>query len=262
LIGELESASRAARPPSELPFFVLFGNSGDILKHVGIVDRKQALFENIVRLRRAGRDLPANRDLAIVRLALERELGETVSRRLAARLLGVSHTALERWIKTRDLPMVHSSTGRQAIPVPALLDLYEAVHAQQADGPSRYALTPTMSLQRQAARRLCVPTEASGERSGHDRARARSLAYHEAIARRLRKPMVSEARHVLFRWLEEDRIDPRHARQWERLLEKPIPVIRREITAKGAGADDLRQNSPFAGMLSEPERRRIVAEVR
>jgi hypothetical protein len=245
-----------------LPFFVFFGNSGGILKSVGVVDRKQELFENIVRLRRAGRDLPANGDLAIVRVALERELGETVSRRLAARLLGVSHTALQRWIKTGDLPVVHAATGRQAIPVPALLDLYEAVHAQQVNGPSRYALAPTMSRQREAAHRLRVPRGASRGRNGHDRARARSLAYHEAIARRLRKQMVSEARHVLFRWLAEDRIDTRHARRWERLLEKPIPVIRREMTARGADADDLRQNSPFAGMLSEPERRRIVAEVR
>jgi hypothetical protein len=262
LTGEREHDCGALTPQCELPFFEFFGNSRDILKPMGVVNRKQELFENIVRLRRAGRDAPANGDLAIVRLALERELGETVSRRLAARLLGVSHTALERWIKTGDLPLVHSAAGRQAIPVAALLDLYEAVHTQQVNGPSRYALAPTMSRQREAADRLRVPRQASSDRNGHDRARARSLAYHEAIAGRLRKPMVSEARHVLFRWLAEGRIDPRHARRWERLLARPIPVIRRKITAEGADADDMRQNSPFAGMLSEPERRRIVAEVR
>jgi hypothetical protein len=74
--------------------------------------------------------------------------------------------------------------------------------------------------------------------------------------------MVNEARHVLIRWREQGRIDPRYARRWERLLEKPIPEIRRAITALGSDADDLRQSSPFAGMLSEPERRRILAEVR
>jgi hypothetical protein len=74
---------------------------------VGVVDRKQALFENIVRLRRAGREAPGSRDIASVRAALELELGETVSRRLAARVLGVSHTALDRWIKSGDLPVVY-----------------------------------------------------------------------------------------------------------------------------------------------------------
>ena len=67
------------------------------------VDRKQELFENIVRLRRVGRELPGNADVSAVRRALESELGETVSRRLASRILGVSHTALDRWIKAGDL---------------------------------------------------------------------------------------------------------------------------------------------------------------
>jgi hypothetical protein len=99
-------------------------------------------------------------------------------------------------------------------------------------------------------------------RSSHDRARARSLAYHHAVARRLRKPIVAEAGHVLFRWREQGRIDPRYARRWEELLAMPLPAIRRAVTAPGADADDLRQSSPFAGLLSEPERRRILSAVR
>lgn len=43
---------------------------------MSLVERKQDLFENIARLRRAGRALPGNRDIAAVRVALERELGE------------------------------------------------------------------------------------------------------------------------------------------------------------------------------------------
>lgn len=84
------------------------------------VGRKQQLFEDIARLRRIGRLMPDNEDLAAVRLGLERELGETVSRRLTARLLGVSHTALERWIKRGDVPLVFTPTGRQEIPVTSL----------------------------------------------------------------------------------------------------------------------------------------------
>ncbi len=228
---------------------------------MGVVDRKQELFENIVRLRRAGRQAPSSREITAVRAALERELGETVSRRLAARMLGVSHTALDRWIKAGDLPVVYSSKGRVEVPVPALLDLYEAVETQRAEGQRRYVLTPTMARQREAALRLHVDTTSSRGESRHDRARARSLAYHQAVARRLRKPMVDEARHVLFRWRTQGRIDERYADRWEQLLERPVPEIRQALVDRSKDADDLRQNSPFAGALSEPERQRIVREV-
>jgi hypothetical protein len=230
---------------------------------MGVVDRKQELFENIVRLRRAGREAPGNRDIASVRATLERELGETVSRRLAARLLGVSHTALERWIKASDLPVVYSSNGRVEVPVPALLDLYEAVERDRRLGPRRYALKPTMKRHRAAAGRLRVDDlKDDAQRGGHDRARARGLAYHRAVAERLRKPMVEEARHVLFRWCQQGQIDPRYADRWERLLDRPIPEIRRALMDTSQDADDLRQNSPFAGLLSEPERQRIIREVK
>jgi hypothetical protein len=229
---------------------------------MGVVDRKQELFENIVRLRRVGRGLSGDRDIAAVRVALERELGETVSRRLAARVLGVSHTALERWIKIGDLPVLHSPKGRVEVPVPALLDLYEAMEAERSERPHRYALTAIMARQRDAARRLHVDGSSNGgDQSGHDRARARGLAYHRAVARRLRKPMVAEARHVLFRWREQGRIDQHYADRWERLLERPISEIRQVLVQESLDADDLRQNSPFAGLLSEPERQRIVREV-
>ncbi len=229
---------------------------------MGVVNRKQELLENIVRLRRAGLELPGNPDIAAVRATLERELGETVSRRFAARVLGVSHTALDRWIKAGDLPVVYSPAGRFEVPVPALLDLYEAVQAERTEHPRRYVLAPTMARRRDAARRLRVDGAYSdGARDPHDRARARSLAYHRAVARGLRKPMVREARHVLFRWRTQERIDPRYAERWEQLLDRSIPEIRRALVDESQEAHDLRQNSPFAGLLSEPERRRILREV-
>jgi hypothetical protein len=226
------------------------------------VDRKQDLFENIVRLRRVGRDMPSNADVSAVRRALERHLGETVSRRLAARILGVSHTALDRWIKAGDLPLVYSANGRVEVPVPALLDLYESVEADRADGDRRYVLAPTMLRNRKAAHSLDLHCfQQDTERSNHERARARSLAYHRAVAGRLRKPMVEEARHVLFRWRDQGRIDERYAARWEQLLNQPLPKIRRALVDESQDYDDLRQNSPFAGLLSEPERLRIVREV-
>jgi hypothetical protein len=230
---------------------------------MGVVERKEALFENILRLRRAGREVPGNPDISAVRVALERELGETVSRRLAARVLGVSHTALNRWIDAGDLPLVYSSKGRVEVPVPALLDLYEAVESDRAGVARRYPLTHTMNRRRDAARRLRLRTGRANPptRDDRDRARARSLAYHRAVAQRLRKPMVDEARHVLFRWRDQERIDERYADRWERVLSRPLPEIRRALVDESEHGDDLRQNSPFPGMLSEPERRRIIREV-
>jgi hypothetical protein len=229
---------------------------------MGVVDRKQELFHNVVRLRRLGRRLPGDPDVAAVRLALERELGETVSRRLAARVLGVSHTALDRWIDRGDLPVVYSAQGRVEIPVPGLLDLYEKVEADRdAAGERRYRLTPTMKRQRDAARELRLGDRDGDVTDSHDRAGSRSRAYHRAIAWRLRKSMVDEARYVLYRWREQNRIDPRYADRWERILDLPLSEVRHALTEDSEEADDLRQNSPFAGMLSEPERRRILSEV-
>lgn len=230
---------------------------------MGVIDRRQQLFENLVRLRRAGRELPGNDDISAVRLSLERELGETVSRRLAARVLGVSHTALERWISAGDLPVVYSRDGRVEVPVPELLNLRDAVDADRAGKDLRYPLAPAMKRQRDAARRLRADDlQSSGSADGHDRARARSLAYHRALARRLRRPMIDEARHVLYRWRAQGRIDEHYAAQWDALLTRPVREIQQAIVEQSEAADDLRQNSPLAGLLSEAERRRIVEEVR
>jgi len=73
--------------------------------------------------------------------------------------------------------------------------------------------------------------------------------------------MVEEARHVLSRWRDQGRIDERYAERWEQVLNKPLPEIRNALVDESLDSDDLRQTSPFAGVLSEPERRRIVREV-
>ena len=57
---------------------------------------------------------------------------------------------------------------------------------------------------------------------------------------------------------EQGRIDPRYADEWERVLRQPVPEIRRTIVEESQTGDDLRQSSPFAGMLSEPERQQIL----
>jgi len=233
---------------------------------VAVIKRKQELFQNIVRLRRASLAVPSNRDITAVQTALEDELGGSVSRRLAASLLGVSHTALTRWIEAGDIPVVYGSSGRTELPVPALLDLYEAVQHERAVGRRhRHLLEPMMLEGRKLAERIDAADLTVGDVSdaeGHRRAELRSLAYHRALARRLRRPMVDEARHVLWKWRDQGKIDARYAQPWEELLDRPLPEIRRILVEDTPKARDLRQNSPFAGMLSEPERRRIMQAIR
>jgi hypothetical protein len=77
----------------------------------------------------------------------------------------------------------------------------------------------------------------------------------------LRRPAIDEARRKLCRWREEGRIDPRYAQAWEDVLAMPMAQIREVITADDERGRDLRQSSPLAGLLSEPERRRILEEV-
>lgn len=233
---------------------------------MSMADRKERLFNHIVRLRRAEREAPGSRDIVAVAAALEQELGETVSRRLAAKLLGVSHTALQRWIDAGDLPVIDSPDGRRGVPVSALLDLFEAVNRERESGRRRrHVLEPKMSEGRDRARRMrlgdLVPTDSIGT-EGHRRADLRGLAYHRVLARHLRRPMIDEALHVVWKWRDQGKLDPRYSQRWEELLKKPVSEVRRIITQDSAEGRDLRQNSPFAGMLSEAERRKILQEVR
>jgi hypothetical protein len=233
---------------------------------MGVVDRRRHLLENIVRLRRVERELPPNRDLAAVRTALEEELGETVSLRLAARVLGVSHTALRRWADAGDLPVVIDRDGRPGVPVAALLDLRDAVEAERSSGRRRrHVLEPAMDEGRDRAERL-DPTDLVQVRrdhlDGHDRAQLRGLAYHRALARRLRRPMVDDALRQIWKWRQQGAIDPRYADRWEEILSRPVTEVRRAISEDSESAAALRQTSPFAGMLSEAERRKILREIR
>jgi hypothetical protein len=233
---------------------------------MGVVERRKALFENIARMRRAERRLPPDRDLVAVRSALEAELGEVVSRRQAARLLGVSHTAVGRWTASGELPVVTDSRGREGIPVAELLDLHEAVEAERAAGRrSRHLLEPSMVEGRRRASDLdsdALVDGANGDAAGHRKAELRSLAYHRALAQRLRRPMVDDALRLIWKWRDQGSIDPRYADRWEEILRQPIADIRRIISEDSQPAQALRQTSPFAGMLSEPERQKILDEIR
>jgi hypothetical protein len=214
--------------------------------------RKQLLFEDIVRLRRAEQTSDDARDIVAVRSHLEQELGRSVSRSLAARLIGVSHTGLQKWIDAGDVPVVVTQTGREEVPVSALVDLYEAVKSARESGQRRlHVMEPAVVEGRRRASALAPtkliapPPDSSSD--PHDRAERRNRAYHAAVAERLRRDMVRRALHQLWRWQEEGNIDPRYAVQWEAVLRQPVPEIKRVLTEDSQRARDLRQNSPFAG---------------
>jgi hypothetical protein len=220
-------------------------------------DRERTL-QNVARLKRVERTNPSP-EIAAVREDLESQLGGTVPRATAARLLGVSHTALNNWIASGDIPVVFSKQGRKEVPISFLITLQEQV-AEQRGSSSRklHKLEPIMAEARRRAERLRPPVLAAGSSEPHRAAELRGLAYHRALAPRLRRPMVDEAQRKLRRWQREGKVDPRQAQAWEEVFAQSMPAIREAITADDERGHDLRQNSPLAGLLSEPERRKAL----
>jgi hypothetical protein len=151
------------------------------------------------------------------------------------------------------------------MPVDALLDLRESVAAERrAGGVGKRPLEPVMAERRERAERIdvdaLVPPGSTSD--GHDRAARRSLAYHRALARRLDRGMANDALRQVWKWRLQGRIDPHYANLWERVLHESVAEVRRTISEDSQDAGDLRQSSPFAGMLSEPERRKLIQQVR
>lgn len=226
-------------------------------------ERKRAL-QNIARLRRAESKAPSS-DVGAVREDLESQLGGTVSRSLSANWLGVSHTALNNWIATGDVPAVISERGRKEIPIPALMELGERVDEERRSGRRKlHLLEPAMVEARRRAERIRPRVALPDLRDPPDSHRAaelRSLAYHRALAPRLRRSMIDGAQRKLRRWTGDGKIDPRYAQAWEDVFAMSMQEIRETISADDARGRDLRQNSPLAGLLSEPERKKILETI-
>lgn len=98
----------------------------------------------------------------------------------------------------------------------------------------------------------------------HRLAEERSVAYHRAIAERLRhQPEVLEkARQRVQTWLTSGAGAPFYARKWSEILAGPISSIAAFLVERSELADELRQSSPFAGALQPQERWKIWRETR
>ena len=226
------------------------------------------LVDSIKRLRRAEAVPAVAEDVAVVRADLEGRLGPTLSRSRAARNLGVSQTALDRWIKAGAVQTVMSPTGRVELPTQYVLELSEAIDGF-ADSETRHPLARVLRERREQAEQPGESGDSGGAKEtsrpgtrDHTTAERRSLAYHQLIAARLSEPLVSEARRRLDALVSEGRIHPRYAEAWSDLLARPPAEIDRAIRAEDQDGRDLRQNSPFAGVLNEHERAQIIASVR
>ena len=94
---------------------------------------------------------------------------------------------------------------------------------------------------------------------------ARSLAMHCLIAQKIaaNAALLEIARRNLAVWSARyGDSPPRALEEWRAILKRPWPDIAALITDSGETATRLRQSSPFAGVLTPAERRRIYEAFR
>ena len=98
----------------------------------------------------------------------------------------------------------------------------------------------------------------------HRLADERRLAYHLAIAERLRQEpaALERARQRVRGWLAAGDEAPFYARKWAEILAGDLSSIVAFLTERSELADELRQSSPFAGVLRPQERWQIWRETR
>ncbi len=189
-------------------------------------------------------------------------IGPTVKRSVAARVLGIRQPALDKWIRSGEIATLQLPSGRQEVPVGELLDILEDFDAAS---PEHRPLAAAIRRRRERTNAAMpvdlLPWAPDVVSDGHRRAELRSLAYHRAVARRLTPAQVESARRRVNRWKADGRIHPKWAEEWERVLDAPLARIVDTLGEDTPWAADLRQSSPFAGTLSDYERRRLLRAV-
>ena len=108
------------------------------------------------------------------------------------------------------------------------------------------------------------PSPSSGY-SEHRLLEIRSLAMHALIAAKLERDqaLIAVAQKNLDRWQERWKEDAPHwLAEWRAILRRPWKEVAAFITEMTENATRLRQSTPFAGVLTADERRRIYDALR
>jgi hypothetical protein len=101
--------------------------------------------------------------------------------------------------------------------------------------------------------------------SSHRLIEARSLAMHAVIAAKIERDssLLDIPRNNLLRWRARwDERVPAWFNEWVGILDRPWPQVAAVITEPSENGARLRQSSPFAGVLTAAERRRIYEAFR
>ena len=118
------------------------------------------LVENVIRLRRLEREAAESvrNEIQSVLSYLEGVAGPTVSRAEAARLFGVSQTALDRWIAKGEISSVLTPRGRREVPLVEVVGLLEQLQ-ETSEGSDPLALASVIPR---------TPPRCAGNRPGDD----------------------------------------------------------------------------------------------
>ena len=100
-------------------------------------------------------------------------------------------------------------------------------------------------------------------RPSHVLAEERSLAMHGAVAARLvsNPALLERARSRVAAWRKTGSVHSSYVDAWEALLCAGLDAVRGMLEERSERAHDLRQVSPFAGVLDARERWRIRRDV-
>ena len=95
--------------------------------------------------------------------------------------------------------------------------------------------------------------------SDHTRLDERSLALHQLVAEKLRAApaLLDKARANVRRWQEANESPSPALTEWAQILRSPANDVLALLTERSPRATRLRQSSPFAGILTEEERRAV-----
>src|SRR3954471_4166749 len=99
---------------------------------------------------------------------------------------------------------------------------------------------------------------------GHRTAELRSIEIHRLVAERLNDALLAGAHKRVEGWLADDAgTVPRvYASAWLELLLGPRVELQDALVEDSQRMRDLRQNTPFAGVLADEERLAIIRRVR